>query len=43
VRSVRWVWGQRIVMAWILTLPCSAFIAAVLYLVIRHTIQPFLG
>jgi len=43
VRSVRWVWGQRIVMAWILTLPCSAFIAAVLYLVIRHTIQPLLG
>src|SRR5690348_17746617 len=27
VRSVRWIWGQRIVTAWILTLPCSAFIA----------------
>jgi len=33
-RSVHWIWGERIVMAWILTLPCSAFIAAVAYLVI---------
>jgi PiT family inorganic phosphate transporter len=43
VRSVRWIWGQRIVMAWILTLPCAAFIAALAYLIIRHTIQPLLG
>ena len=35
VRSVRWIWGQRIVLAWILTLPCSAFIAAVIYGIIR--------
>ncbi len=31
VRSVRWIWGQRIIIAWILTIPCSAFIAALVY------------
>jgi PiT family inorganic phosphate transporter len=41
VRSVRWIWGQRIVMAWILTIPCSAFMAAIAYLLIRVTIAPF--
>ncbi|MCC7192187.1 MAG: inorganic phosphate transporter [Phycisphaeraceae bacterium] len=41
VRSVRWIWGQRIVVAWILTLPCSAFIAAVAYLLIHGLVQPF--
>jgi len=35
VRSVRWIWGERIVLAWILTLPCSAVIAAVALLVIQ--------
>jgi inorganic phosphate transporter, PiT family len=35
VRSVRWIWGERIVMAWVLTLPCAAFIAAVTYVVVR--------
>jgi PiT family inorganic phosphate transporter len=35
VRSVRWIWGQRIVLAWVLTIPCSALIAALTYLVIR--------
>ena len=35
IRSVRWIWGQRIVMAWILTIPCSAFIAAICYLLIK--------
>ncbi len=41
VRSVRWIWGQRIVMAWILTIPCSAFMAAIAYLLIRVAIAPF--
>ena len=41
VRSVRWIWGQRIVMAWILTIPCSAFMAAIAYLLIRVTIAPW--
>ena len=43
VRSVRWIWGQRIVTAWILTLPCSAFIAAITYLVVHLTIEPLMG
>lgn len=30
-RSVRWIWGQRIVIAWVLTLPCSAVVSAVAY------------
>jgi len=42
VRSVRWIWGQRIVTAWILTLPCSAFIAAISYIIIRYGIQPWI-
>jgi PiT family inorganic phosphate transporter len=41
-RSVRWIWGQRIVTAWILTLPCAALIAAIAYLCIRNFIQPHL-
>ncbi len=43
VRSVRWIWGQRIIMAWILTLPCSAFIAAITYIFIHLVIQPLIG
>jgi inorganic phosphate transporter, PiT family len=35
LRAVRWIWGQRIVVAWILTIPCSAFMAAVAYLIVR--------
>lgn len=42
VRSVRWIWGQRIVIAWILTLPCSAFMAAVTYLIIHLTVEPMM-
>jgi inorganic phosphate transporter, PiT family len=42
VRSVRWIWGQRIVTAWILTLPCAAFIAAVTYLIVHVAIEPFM-
>ena len=43
VRSVRWIWGQRIVTAWVLTLPCSAFIAAITYLIVHLTIEPLMG
>jgi inorganic phosphate transporter, PiT family len=39
VRSVRWIWGERIVMAWILTLPCAAFMAAIAYAVIRLIVK----
>lgn len=35
VRQVRWIWGQRIIIAWILTIPCSAFMAAVCYMIIH--------
>ena len=35
VRSVRWIWGQRIVMAWVLTIPCAAFVSAVTYGIIH--------
>ncbi len=35
VRSVRWIWGQKIVVAWVLTIPCSAFMAALAYLIVH--------
>lgn len=38
-RYVRWIWGQRIVMAWILTIPCSAFMASIAYLIIHVTLE----
>jgi PiT family inorganic phosphate transporter len=41
VRSVRWVWGQKIVMAWILTIPCAAFVGAVTYLLVHVAVEPF--
>ena len=43
VRSVRWIWGQRIITAWVLTLPCSAFIGGITYLIVRATLQPIFG
>lgn len=42
VRSVRWIWGQRIVLAWILTLPCAAFMAALMYFIIHLFVEPWL-
>ena len=41
VRSVRWIWGERIVLAWILTLPCSAFMAGIMYLAVHLVLEPF--
>jgi len=43
VRSVRWIWGQRIVLAWILTIPCSAFIGMVCYVLLCWLVQPWIG
>lgn len=40
VRSVRWIWGQRIVTAWVLTIPCSAFMAAITYFVVHKFVEP---
>jgi len=42
VRSVRWIWGQRIVTAWILTMPCAAFVGGATYLVIHLILEPLL-
>ena len=42
VRSVRWIWGQRIVVAWVLTIPCAAAMAAVTYWVVHLTVEPLL-
>ena len=42
VRSVRWIWGERIIMAWILTIPCSAFIGMICYVLLRWTVQPWI-
>jgi PiT family inorganic phosphate transporter len=42
VRSVRWVWGQRIVVAWILTIPCAAFMAAICYMIVHLLVEPML-
>jgi PiT family inorganic phosphate transporter len=40
VRSVRWIWGQRIVTAWILTIPCAAFVAALTYILTHLIVEP---
>jgi PiT family inorganic phosphate transporter len=42
VRSVRWVWGQRILTAWILTMPCAAFVGGATYLLIHLILEPLL-
>jgi inorganic phosphate transporter, PiT family len=42
LRAVRWIAGQRIMLAWIFTLPCSAFMAAVTYMVVHLVIEPLL-
>ncbi len=42
VRSVRWIWGQRIVVAWVLTIPCAAAMAAVTYWLVHWTVEPLL-
>jgi PiT family inorganic phosphate transporter len=43
IRSVRWIWGQRIVLAWVLTIPCSAFMAAVMWIIVHFTVEPLFG
>ncbi len=41
VRSVRWIWGQRIIMAWVVTIPFSAAIGAVGYALVHLLVEPF--
>jgi len=40
LRYVRWVWGQRIVVAWVLTIPCSAFISIIAYILVKLLLAP---
>ncbi|MBA3914970.1 MAG: inorganic phosphate transporter, partial [Acidobacteriales bacterium] len=40
---VRWIWGKRIVWAWILTFPCSGLIGAESFLLLRLLLQPVFG
>ncbi|QDV89804.1 Low-affinity inorganic phosphate transporter 1 [Phycisphaerae bacterium RAS2] len=41
VRAVRWDWGEKIVWAWILTIPCSGLIAAAAFLIADRLVRPF--
>lgn len=41
MRGVRWIWGEKIVMAWILTLPFSALMGAIVYYFVHHVVEPF--
>ena len=39
-RSVRWIWGERIITAWILTIPLSALLGAAAYKFVHVIIEP---
>jgi inorganic phosphate transporter, PiT family len=41
--AVRWIWGQRIIYAWVLTFPSAALIGAVGYWLAHFGIQPFVA
>jgi PiT family inorganic phosphate transporter len=41
--SVRWKWGQKIVLAWILTFPGAALIGWLGYFLVHYTVQPLIG
>jgi inorganic phosphate transporter, PiT family len=43
LHAVRWIWGERIIWAWILTFPGAAFIGALAYFVGCFLIRPFVG
>jgi inorganic phosphate transporter, PiT family len=40
--AVRWIWGERIIVAWVLTFPGAALIGAAGYLLAHWGIQPFI-
>jgi len=42
IHSVRWIWGQRIVVSWILTLPCSAVVRALAYWLVCLIVKPMM-
>jgi inorganic phosphate transporter, PiT family len=41
--AVRWIWGQRIVYAWVLTFPGAALIGALGYWIGRLALEPFVA
>jgi inorganic phosphate transporter, PiT family len=41
LRYVKWEWGRMIVVAWILTIPCSAAMAAGAYFLMHNLVEPF--
>jgi PiT family inorganic phosphate transporter len=41
--AVRWIWGKRIVYAWVLTFPGAALIGAIGYWVAHFAIEPFVA
>ena len=40
--AVRWVWGEKIVWAWVMTFPCAALIGAAGYAFAHWCIEPFI-
>jgi inorganic phosphate transporter, PiT family len=42
-RSVHWVWGERIVSAWVLTIPLAAVLGAIAYAGVHFLIEPWFG
>jgi PiT family inorganic phosphate transporter len=42
LRAVRWSSGRSIILAWIFTLPCSAFMAGVAYLIVHFGIESWM-
>ncbi len=43
IYSVRWIWGQRIIIAWALTIPCAGLMSALMYLLLHWTVEPWIG
>jgi PiT family inorganic phosphate transporter len=41
--AVRWIWGQRIIVAWVLTFPGAALIGAVGYWIAHFGIEPLVS
>lgn len=39
-RSVRWMWGRKIIGAWILTIPAAATVSAICYILIHLLVEP---
>jgi PiT family inorganic phosphate transporter len=42
LHAVRWIWGERIIMAWVLTFPGAALIGAAGWAFAHFLIQPLI-